>query len=246
MQDAHEKQLRAHFTGQFVERASSEHRQSRARLGVGPTAPGRYQILFITEGKANGLTFSRQVLQESAPLWEGATVFVDHSFWGTQSVRDLGGVLSNAAWTEEFAGLTAELTPAGPSKEIIREAADITMRDGSTPNIGFSADVIFTCRRRQQRDQHPPAYSVDLVVDPAFATKFIRTSTKARSAYPSVPMDCERSEPSGGQPERPALSDSEGSVRRGATSSTTLKGADAEPITRTDGRRSTPPSARPD
>src|SRR5574340_1392965 len=142
-QETHEQQLRARFTGQFVERASSEsqilargHRQSRAQGGAGPaTAPGRYQILFIHEGKANGFTFSRQVLQDSAPLWEGASVFVDHSLWGMPSVRDLGGVLSHAAWSQEFSGLTAELTLAGPSKEIIRDAAEITMRDGATPNI---------------------------------------------------------------------------------------------------------------
>ncbi len=143
--------------------------------GAPGTTPGRYQILFIHEGKANGWTFSRQVLQDSAALWEGASVFVDHSFWGMPSVRDLGAVLSNAAWSDEFAGLTADLTLAGPSKEIIREAADITMRDGPTPNIGFSADVVITADAAGNVTRILQPYSVDLVVDPAFATKFIRT-----------------------------------------------------------------------
>ena len=131
--------------------------------GQPATAPGRYQILFIHEGEANGFTFSRQVLQESVALWEGASVFVDHSYWAPQSVRDLGGVLSNAAWSEEFDGLTAELTPAGPSKEIIREAAEITMRDGPTPNMGFSADVVFTADATGNVTRILQPYSVDLV-----------------------------------------------------------------------------------
>jgi hypothetical protein len=156
-QHAHEKQLRARFTG------------------MPATSPTRYQILFIHEGEANGFTFSRQVLQESASIWEGASVFVDHSYWAPQSVRDLGGVLSNAAWSEEFAGLTAELTPAGPSREIIREAAEITMRDGPSPNVGFSADVVFTADAAGNVMRILQPYSVDLVIDPAFATKFIRT-----------------------------------------------------------------------
>jgi hypothetical protein len=155
-QQTHERALRARFTGQPA------------------TSPSRFQILFIHEGEANGFTFSRQTLQESAPIWDGASVFVDHSFWG-QSVRDLGGVLSNAAWSEEFAGLTAELTLAGPSKEIIREAAEITMRDGPSPNVGFSADVVFTADAAGNVMRILQPYSVDLVIDPAFATKFIRT-----------------------------------------------------------------------
>jgi hypothetical protein len=60
------------------------------------TSPGRYQILFIEEGKGNGFQFSRQVLQDSALLWEGVSVFVDHTLWGMPSVRDLAGACSAA------------------------------------------------------------------------------------------------------------------------------------------------------
>jgi hypothetical protein len=151
----HKQQIRAKFTGQPA------------------TQEGKYQILFITEGKANGWTFSRQSLQESAPLWEGASVFVDHAMWG-RSVRDLGGVLNAAAWSDEFSGLTAELTPAGPSKEIIIEAARMFLSDQTTPDIGFSADLIFTADAQLNVQKILQPISVDLVVDPAFATKFIR------------------------------------------------------------------------
>jgi hypothetical protein len=139
----------------------------------GSGKPRRYEILFIHEGQANGFTFSRQVLQESAALWENASVFVDHSFWG-QSVRDLGGVLSNAAWSEEFGGLTAELTPAGPSKEIIVELANIMLVQGLTPDVGFSADVLLTADATGNVTRILKPLSVDLVIDPAFASKFIR------------------------------------------------------------------------
>jgi hypothetical protein len=167
------------------------HEQAiRARFTGGPaTAPGRYQILFIHEGEANGFTFSRTVLQESVGLWEGASVFVDHSYWAPQSVRDLGGVLSNAAWSEAYNGLTAELTPAGPSKEIIREAAEITMREGSTPNVGFSADVVFTADATGSVTRILQPYSVDLVMDPAFATKFIRILNSRVGARLVVPEE---------------------------------------------------------
>src|SRR3989304_5254793 len=92
--------------------------------GSPATTPGRYQILFIHEGEANGFTFSRDVLEESTELWEGAHEVIDHAMWG-RSVRDLAGVISNAQWDEELEGLTAELTPAGPSREIVHEAAQI-------------------------------------------------------------------------------------------------------------------------
>lgn len=168
MQQALDKQLRAQFTGQPA------------------TTPGRYQILFMTEGKGNGLTFSREVLTESVPLWEGAACFVDHSFWGMPSVRDLGGVISNAAFSEELGGLTAELTPAGPSKEIILEAAEITMREGPTPNLGFSVDVALTADAAGNVTRILRPYSVDLVIDPAMATRFVR-SINQQKGKPMLP-----------------------------------------------------------
>ncbi len=154
----------------------------RARFtGQPATDPSRYQILFIHEGQANGYTFSRQVLQESAQLWEQASVFVDHSFWG-QSVRDLGGVLSGAAWSDEFAGLTAELTPAGPSKDIITECARVMLGDGPHPDIGFSVDMVFTADAQKNVQKIIQPFSVDLVIDPAFATKFIRQLEQQKGA----------------------------------------------------------------
>ena len=143
--------------------AAGEHR-SRSLHIPDPLHPGR---------KANGWTFSQAVLEESAALWNECSVFVDHAMWGS-SVRDLGGVLSNAAWSDEHNGLTAMLTPAGPSKEIVFEAARVMMSDGAHPDIGFSADLLFTADAQNNVQKIMQPLSVDLVVDPAFATKFIR------------------------------------------------------------------------
>jgi hypothetical protein len=154
----------------------SQHKHTVHATFTGQLAsdPGRLQILFIQAGEANGWTFSEQVLRDSAALWDECSVFVDHSMWGGRSVRDLGGVLSNTAWSGEHNGLIAELTPAGPSKEIILEAGRVMFADGARPNIGFSADVVFTADSQNNVQKIMQPLSVDLVVDPAFATKFIR------------------------------------------------------------------------
>jgi hypothetical protein len=121
----------------------------RAHMAAGSIANAqqgtadRFEILFIEAGEANGFTLSRQVLEASAPLWEGVPVFVDHAFAG-RSVRDLGGVIFNVAFNPEFNGLTAELKVQGPSREIVLEAARILLTDQPAyPDLGFSADVIF-------------------------------------------------------------------------------------------------------
>lgn len=136
-------------------------------------SPGKYEILFIKAGEANGWTFSRQVLEESANLWEEISVFVDHSIFG-RSVRDLAAVLTDVQWSDEHKGLTGQLSAAGPSKEILTEAAETMLSDGAHPDLGFSADLIFTADAQNNVQKIMQPLSVDLVIDPAFATKFIR------------------------------------------------------------------------
>jgi len=188
---------------------STRQGQLRARFTGGATATGKYEILFIQAAEGNGFTFTQQVLEESVPLWEGASVFVDHSYWAPQSVRDLGGVLSNVSWSDQLSGLTAHLTPAGPSKEIIREAAEVTMREGVTPNVGFSADIVFTADAAGNVTRILQPYSVDLVMDPAFATRFIRTLHQRRAA-PS--------------PQSPWIADRREAIRGDAASALSLRG----------------------
>lgn len=158
---------------------NATHDQLRARFSAAD-GTGAYKVLFIHAGEANGWSFSAQVLRESAPLWDNASVFVDHAPLG-RSVRDLAGVLGRAQWDEALGGLTAELTPTGPSREILGEAARAMLGDGPTPDIGFSADVIFTADADRRVTRIVQPVSVDLVMDPAFATRFIRTINQRRS-----------------------------------------------------------------
>jgi len=153
--------------------------ETKVRLQLMTQSASGYEILFMHEGEANGWTFERSVLEESVALWENCQVFVDHSMWG-RSVRDLGGVLHRVAWSDEHHGLTAELVPGGPSKEIVFEAARVMLADGPKPDLGFSADVIFTSDGQNRVAKILQPLSVDLVIDPAFATKFIRQLNQRR------------------------------------------------------------------
>lgn len=140
---------------------------------IPPPARPVYEIAFILEGKANGWTFPATVLQASAPLWENCRVMIDHSLW-QRSFRDLGGVLQNIAWSSGHNGLTAHLIPVGPSGQIVVEAARFMLEPGPKPDLGFSADLIFTADPSNTVQRIVRPLSVDLVMDPAFATKFIR------------------------------------------------------------------------
>ena len=71
-----------------------------------PISPGVFEVLAITAGEGNGWVFPAAVLQASLPLWEGATCFIDHNRQA-RSVRDIGGVLRDAAWDESVQGIRA-------------------------------------------------------------------------------------------------------------------------------------------
>ena len=144
----------------------------RAQL-ISAQSVDRFEILFIEADEANGYTFTADALKDSVPLWEECSVFVDHSPWG-RSVRDLGGVLSNVGFNRKYNGLTATLRPCGPSAEIVREAARLMLGDAPHPDLGFSADVIFLADAHNNVQEIMQPLSVDLVVEPAFATGFIR------------------------------------------------------------------------
>jgi hypothetical protein len=145
----------------------------RAQLPHPGLLPERFEILFIEAAEANGFTFSPRVLEDSLALWENCAVFVDHAPFG-RSVRDLGGVLNRVRFNPEYNGLTAELTPAGPSAEIVREAARLLLSERAHPDLGFSADLLFTADASNNVEKILQPLSVDLVIEPAFATRFIR------------------------------------------------------------------------
>lgn len=144
-----------------------------------------YEVLIVKSGQANGWNFQQSVLQTSVDLWNGAEVFIDHSFWG-RSVRDLAGVISNARWSVDHDGIIADLRPDGPSAEILRESARIMLTTDPKPKLGFSADMYFTAKGHDA-ETIIKVNSVDLVIDPAFATQFLR-ELYAQKGIPMIPQ----------------------------------------------------------
>jgi len=138
------------------------------------TEAGKFEIVAITAGDGNGWTFSEPVLKESLPLWEGAACFVDHTFWGMHSVRDLAGVFSNPQWSDEHDGIMMTLITSGPSGALVDQLGRDMLREGEPkPNIGFSADIFFKSKGREVM-QITRVQSLDLVINPARGGAFIR------------------------------------------------------------------------
>ncbi len=135
---------------------------------------GQFEIACITAGIGNGWDFSAGVLQESLSLWNGIDCFIDHS-WAGHSIKDLAGRIHSPAWSAELSGITAQLKPIGPNKDLIGELArEVLDEDENTaPNIGFSADVLFTANGRKV-EKILKVFSVDLVIDPARGGAFLR------------------------------------------------------------------------
>jgi hypothetical protein len=137
---------------------------------------GEIEILAISAGNGNGWEFSEGVLRESLPLWQGAECFIDHS-WNERSVRDLAGVCSAPSWDEGEHGIRLKLKAAGPEAALLEQAAAEMSVAGSTPDLGFSADLQFTAEGNQVT-QILRVFSVDLVVHPARGGKFIKNRSQ--------------------------------------------------------------------
>jgi hypothetical protein len=151
---------------------------------------GKFYAILISEGEGNGYKFSADVLKESADVFEGIECFVDHSLWG-HSVRDLGGVFSNAAWDEDESGLGADLHTKGPSGSIVAEMGQEMLGEGPKPDVGFSADVLLKVGSGKEVLKILRAYSVDLVVNPARGGKFIKSLNAVQARFSpeeDVPM----------------------------------------------------------
>ena len=160
------RKIRLQFLSPLAPRSASAE-------GSSPAAAPAFEVAFILAGSANGWTFPAAVLQQSAALWENCQVMIDHSAW-SRSVRDLAGALDHVRWSDAHRGLTATLTPGGPSGALLVEAARFMLASGPKPDLGFSVDVIFTADPENVVQKIIQPLSVDLVMDPAFATRFIR------------------------------------------------------------------------
>jgi len=162
------------------EKDKNQHKDAqRCRLGLDVQAlePGRFEILTITAGEGNGWQFAAEVLEQSLPLWDGVTCFIDHA-WGQhgRSVRDIAGVVRKPTWDASAQGIRAELHALGPAAELLKEIGSQILAgsgDGGSVRVGFSADIAFKGRdKKVEKIVH--IYSVDLVFNPARGGAFLR------------------------------------------------------------------------
>jgi len=148
------------------------------------TPRGEFEILAITAGEGNGWQFSTAALQKSVSLWDGAETFIDHHWFG-HSVHDLAGVCHSPRWDEDARGIKLNLKPIGPGAQVLREIGKQILASGEDPkpNIGFSADIVFTAQGKEVQEILR-VFSVDLVVHPARGGEFIREIYQKLKGYP--------------------------------------------------------------
>lgn len=151
-----------------------EQQQRITLISASVTPKGEFEILAITAGEGNGWQFSASTLQKSVSLWDGAETFIDHHWFG-HSVHDLAGVCHSPRWDEQAQGIKLNLKPIGPGAEVLREIGKqiLTSGEDPKPNVGFSADVVFTAQGKNVQEILR-VFSVDLVVHPARGGEFIR------------------------------------------------------------------------
>lgn len=149
-----------------------EEYRTRLEASARPTPEGEFEILAITAGVGNGWEFSAGCLQDSLPLWERAECFVDHAAWG-RSLRDLAGVLHSVEWDAARQGVRGRLKSIGPAGTLLTELGRQALAEEPAPNVGFSADLLFTATGRSV-EKVLRVYSVDLVLDPARGGAFLR------------------------------------------------------------------------
>jgi hypothetical protein len=143
------------------------------------TAKG-YEILCIHPSQANGWRFSEDVLKNAVKYFDDVECFADHNVMG-ESVHDLAGVFYNPRWDESRPGIVADLRPAGPAADLLRMYADEMLSDEDHhPNMGFSPVIIFTAKG-EDVENILRVRSVDMVINPAFKTKFIAEKFQQRS-----------------------------------------------------------------
>ena len=143
---------------------------------------GEFEIFAITAGEGNGWTFPAAVLKASLSLWENAQTFVDHRWFG-HSIHDLGGVCHSPEWDETSKGIKLNLKPIGPAAPVLQDIGRQMLADDSIkPDIGFSADVVFSVNRKTVQEIIK-VNSVDLVINPARGGEFIRELYKKHNLY---------------------------------------------------------------
>jgi hypothetical protein len=205
-----EAHLRRHLRDFGVDDESEERQQQHAGA-VGPmhkaqgaVAPMRvklqggverrasarvYEVVVMTPGDGNGLVYPSLVLDAGAPLFEGASVFVDHSqlgelfsMTGGRSLRNVLGVLEGSYFDGGGVKGVLRVYP-GPDAEWFTAMVDqhlIDVAEGrGSPRIGLSA-VLDVLTRGGEVVSIEKVVSVDAVFDPARGGQFIRALNQRR------------------------------------------------------------------
>ena len=141
---------------------STDTLQHRVHLTANLTPAGKFEILAITAGDGNGWTFPAAVLQKSLALWDKVECFVDHELWGHSMRRPIATLsktspasCTSPAWDDARQGIRAQLRTAGPSGPLLDALGREMLADADPkPDVGFSADVLFTAAG-QDRRYHP-------------------------------------------------------------------------------------------
>ncbi len=143
-----------------------------ARVSLAGQPLGGFEIVAITAGEGNGWQFDTGVLRESLPLWEGRECYIDHHLAG-RSLRDLAGVVHSPQWDEARQGICLTLKPFGPGGELLLALGSAMLEEGVKPQVGFSADLLFTASGRRV-ERIVRVLSVDCVLQPARGGAFLR------------------------------------------------------------------------
>lgn len=185
------------FEGQVFGLMADDAVQPMAEAGAAATAQKmtgkRWGVVIIQEGMSkNRNNYQRKALQEAAPLYEGAKIFVDHQEakkYG-RSVRDQAGflkdvrpcILNTGTKEAEATGVFALAATAVITKADIRTEMVEAYEEGNPNLFGLSHDAM--CRSVTTMDERQVPYydvtkiesvdSVDLVTNPAAGGRVLR------------------------------------------------------------------------
>ena len=149
-----------------------------------PTEAG-FDILPINAGEAkgHGVTFSADVLKASLSMWDGLPCFLDHSYSGSQSVRNLAGALHLPVWNDQEQGIQAALVPGGPGAADLQALRLAAKNDPALmAAVGFSAHL-YIVQENGQVKKINKVVSVDCVIDPARGGKFLSSNADGNSQF---------------------------------------------------------------
>ena len=111
-------------------------------------------------------------------LWDGIECYIDHH-WANRSIKDLAGVLHAPEWDASAKGIKAKLRAVGPGATTLAELGRVMLNDEVKPDVGFSADLIFTAKEKKV-EKILRVLSVDLVIDPARGGAFLRALNQSQ------------------------------------------------------------------